>query len=69
MNVRKLDIAEATDPLAVYAQRTDEGPLVVTVDGRPIALVLGLENTDMETVALSNNPKFLSLIERSRRPS
>ena len=26
MNVRKLDIAEATDPLAVYAQRIERGP-------------------------------------------
>jgi prevent-host-death family protein len=66
MSVRTLDITEATEPLAEYAQRVDEGPLVVTVDGRPIAVVVGLDDADLETVALSSNPEFLSIIERSR---
>ena len=64
--VRKLDIAEATESLAEYAQKADEGPLVVTREGQPIALVVRVENADLETVTLSNHPEFLDLIERSR---
>jgi hypothetical protein len=64
--VRKLDIAEATESLAEYAQKADEGPLVVTKGGQPIALVVRVENADLETVALSNHPEFLNIIERSR---
>lgn len=64
--VRKLDIAEATGSLAEYAQKADEGPLIVTREGQPIALVVRVENMDLETVALSNHPDFLDLIERSR---
>jgi prevent-host-death family protein len=66
MSVRKIDIADATEPLARYAKKADEGPVVVTSDGQPIAVVIGVENADLETVAMSNHPKFLALIERSR---
>jgi prevent-host-death family protein len=66
MTVRKVDIAQATEPLSQYARRVDEGPLVVTSGGEPIAVVVGVENADLETVVLSNHPRFLEVIERSR---
>ena len=56
MSVRKVDIAQATEPLARYAQSADEGPLVVTEDGQPIAVVIGVENADLETVAMATTP-------------
>jgi prevent-host-death family protein len=66
MTLRKVDLSDATKPLAQYAQTIDEGPLVVTKDGEPIAVVISVENSDLETVSLSNHPGFLDLIERSR---
>jgi hypothetical protein len=39
---------------------------VVLDHGKPIAAVIGIENADLETVSLSNNPKFLAILERSR---
>ena len=66
MTLRKVELADATEPLARYAQTVDEGPLVVTKDGQPIAVVLSVDNADLETVALSNHPGFLKVIERSR---
>jgi len=66
MTLRIIDITEATRPLAAYAQRADTGPLVVTANGKPIAVVLPIENADTETIALSENPQFLAIIERSR---
>jgi len=66
MTVRKVDIAEATEPLARYAKNAEKGPVVVTSNGQPIAVVVGVENADLETVALSNHPQFLEVIERSR---
>jgi antitoxin (DNA-binding transcriptional repressor) of toxin-antitoxin stability system len=41
--------------------------MVVTANGKPIAALVGIQNADMETVTLSNNPRFLALIERSRQ--
>lgn len=46
--------------------RISSGPLVVTSHGQPVAALVPIENADMETVALSTNPEFLALIERSR---
>ena len=57
---------EATDSLADCARAAAKEPLIVTQEGKPVAILLPLENTDVETVALSSNPKFLELIERSR---
>jgi prevent-host-death family protein len=61
-----LEIASATEPLAKYVEQTERGPVVLTKKGRPVAVIVGLENTDMESVSLANNPEFLAIIERSR---
>ncbi|HEX4959811.1 MAG TPA: hypothetical protein VF173_03160 [Thermoanaerobaculia bacterium] len=56
MTLRRVDIADATEPLAQYAQTIEDGLLVVTQDGQPIAVVMAVENADLETVSLSNHP-------------
>ena len=66
MTARIIEISEATGSLAEYAQHADDGPIVVTANGRPIAVVMAIENADLETISLSQNPQFIDLIERSR---
>jgi prevent-host-death family protein len=66
MTTRTIELAEATQSLAEYAQQVGEGVIIVTSNGRPIAAVVALPNTDAETIALSHNPQFLAMIERSR---
>ena len=66
MTLRTIDIVEATRPLAEYAHHADSETVVVTEKGKPIAVGLSIENADSETISLSENPKFLALIERSR---
>jgi len=66
MNVRTLDVTEAVQPLAEYAQQVDARPVVVTIKGQPVVVVLAIENADLETISLSTNPQFLAIIERSR---
>ncbi len=57
---------KATAPLSEYTAEVGEGPLVVTDQGKPVAVLMSIENADLETVALSTNREFLELIERSR---
>ncbi len=57
---------EATESLARYTEMAESEPVVVTVEGKPVAALMALENTDLESVSLSTNPAFLRLIERSR---
>ncbi|MBM4026213.1 MAG: type II toxin-antitoxin system Phd/YefM family antitoxin [Planctomycetes bacterium] len=58
--------AEAKAPLATYAADVAQEPVIITVNGKPVAALVAIENADLETVSLSTNPAFLTLIERSR---
>ena len=57
---------EATRTLADYASDIQDGPVVVTDHGQPVAALVAIQNADLETVSLSTNGRFLELIERSR---
>ncbi|HJO83469.1 MAG: hypothetical protein QGG34_12475 [SAR202 cluster bacterium] len=61
-----LEMSDATDPLAEYATEVEKEPLILTVDGTPVAALVLVENADPETVTLSTDPGFLAMIERSR---
>jgi prevent-host-death family protein len=67
--MKTLEMAKAKAPLSEYAKNVRKEPLVLTVDGKPVAALVPIENADLETVALSTNPRFLALIERSRHKS
>jgi len=64
--MKTLEMAQATAPLAEYAQDVDKEPVVLTLGGRPVAALVAIENADLETVTLSIHPQFLALVERSR---
>jgi len=64
--MRTLELDEATDSLAEYVRDVGSEPVIVTVDGKPIAALVAIENADLETLTLSTHPEFLALIERSR---
>jgi len=64
--MKTIELVSATAPLSEYAQKVNHEPLILTTDGKPIVALVSVENTDMETAALSYNPKFLAIIERSR---
>jgi len=64
--MKKLDLSKATAPLATYAREVSKEPVIVTIEGKPVAALVAIENADLETVTLSTHPQFLALIERSR---
>jgi antitoxin (DNA-binding transcriptional repressor) of toxin-antitoxin stability system len=64
--MKTLEVAQATAPLADYARDMKNEPLILTMNGTPVAALIPLENADIETVTLSTHPQFLALIERSR---
>jgi antitoxin (DNA-binding transcriptional repressor) of toxin-antitoxin stability system len=64
--MKTIELISATAPLAECARKVNHEPIILTTRGKPIVALVPIENTDMETVALSYNPKFLAIIERSR---
>ncbi len=65
--MKVIEKTDATRPLAEYADEIAAGPLVLTSQGDPVAVLVSIENADLETVSLSTNRKFLGLIERSEK--
>ena len=64
--MKTVEKSEATASLGTYAGHAEDFPIVITDNGQPIAALLPVPNTDVETIALSTDPAFLSLIARSR---
>jgi antitoxin (DNA-binding transcriptional repressor) of toxin-antitoxin stability system len=64
--MKTVEIAEATSPLADYIPGVRTEPLVITDQGTPTAVMLPLDNVDLESITMSTNPEFIALIERSR---
>ena len=64
--MKTIEMTQATAPLAEYAQEISKEPVIVTVDGRPVAALVPISNADSGTVTPSTHPQFLALIEQSR---
>lgn len=65
--MKHLELSKATAPLAQYAKSaTTADPLILTKKGKPVAAVISLKGVDKETLAMSQSPKFLSILDKSR---
>ncbi len=64
--MKTVEVSKATLPLSDYTKEVKKEPVIITKEGRPVAVLVSIPNADIETVSLSNNPKFIALIERSR---
>jgi len=54
----------AFDTCVADAQRQR---VVVTRDGKPVALILGIEGMDQEDLQLASSPKFWEMIDQRRK--
>ena len=64
--MKTVEVAKATLSLSDYTRKVKKEPVIITKGGRPVAALVSITNADIETVSLSNNPRFIALIERSR---
>ncbi|MBI5302205.1 MAG: hypothetical protein HY868_08715 [Chloroflexi bacterium] len=64
--MKTLEMSKATASLAEYARTVKNDPVILTIDGKPVAGLFAIENADAETIALSTNHQFVALIEHSR---
>jgi hypothetical protein len=65
MNVVPLERSKLTLP--EVAELAKAGTVILTRGGKPVVAVKDLSRSDWESVSLANNPKFLAIIEESRR--
>jgi prevent-host-death family protein len=60
-------LAEVKDQLSAYIDSSRESPIVVTRNGKPVALLTPiLGDEDLDRLLLAHDPKFLGLLEAAR---
>jgi antitoxin (DNA-binding transcriptional repressor) of toxin-antitoxin stability system len=64
--MRKSELHEVPAAVQDYIQALGQEPLVITHQGQAIAVLMPLQNADLETVSLSLNPEFIALLQSSK---
>jgi hypothetical protein len=65
--VKVLALEDTTLTVPDLAELVREGPVIVTRNGQPWMTVKDVSGSDWESVSLASNPRFMALIEQSRR--
>src|SRR5207248_991033 len=69
--VRGMKIASVADVkarLSAYLRDSQDGPVVVTRNGKAVAVLLAVTDDDeLERLVLAHSPKFQALLDKSRR--
>jgi prevent-host-death family protein len=61
-------IADVKARLSAYIKESQEGPVVVTRNGKAVAVLLAVTDEDeLERLVLAHSPKFQALLDKSRR--
>lgn len=65
--MRTLDMRKVPAPFLESIRNLGQDPVILTLGKNPIGVFLPVQDADLETVSLSFNPRFLEIIERSKR--
>jgi prevent-host-death family protein len=61
-------VADIKARLSAYLKKSQEGPVIVTRNGKAVAVLLAVTDDDeLERLVLAHSPKFQALLDRSRR--
>src|SRR5438132_10752337 len=61
-------VADVKARLSAYLKESQEGPVVVTRNGKAVAVLLAVTDEDeLERLVLAHSPKFQALLDKSRR--
>ena len=64
--MKTINVRELQRHVRGCVKASQRGRVVVTRHGIPTALIIGVEGTDWETLALQTNPSFWRMIEQRR---
>ncbi|HEV3142884.1 MAG TPA: type II toxin-antitoxin system Phd/YefM family antitoxin [Gemmataceae bacterium] len=61
-------VADIKARLSAYLRASEEGPIVVTRNGKAVGVLLAVSDDDeLERLVLAHSPKFQALLDKSRR--
>jgi hypothetical protein len=67
--MKKMEVAQATNPLEEYARELGNEPLILTDGGRAVAALYPIDDDDLDSLVLSLNPRFQTIVEQARAES
>jgi len=65
--MKAIQLPKELQPFVEFVEAAGEGALVFTEKKQPVAMLVSLRKVDRESLALSTNPEFLSIIEAARQ--
>src|SRR3972149_8328858 len=66
--VKIAPVAEVKAKFSAYLKASEKGPIVVTRNGKAVALLLSVsDEDDVERVVLANSPRFQAILEVARQ--
>ncbi len=61
-------VADVKSRFSAYLKASQEGPVIVTRNGKPVAVLLSMEDEDeLERLILAYSPKFRDLLQKARK--
>jgi prevent-host-death family protein len=61
-------VADVKARLSAYLKESQEGPVIVTRNGKAVAVLLAVTDEDeLERLVLAHSPRFQALLDKSRR--
>jgi hypothetical protein len=64
--MKTIELSTASKPLSAYAEEFDDETVVLTMNGKAIAVVTAIKDIDPESLSLSTNPEFLAIMQNAR---
>ena len=64
--MKSVELDNATAALKDYAEQLTQDPLVLTRDGKAIAALVRIQDSDLESFLVSESPVFKRIVRRSR---
>jgi prevent-host-death family protein len=61
-------VADVKARFSAYLKESQEGPVIVTRNGKAVAVLLAVTDEDeLERLVLAHSPKFQAILDKSRR--
>lgn len=61
-------VAEIKSQLSAFLKASESGPVVVTRNGRPVAVIVGVQDEDeIERLLMAYSPRLQAILEESRK--
>jgi len=61
-------VADVKAKLSGYIKASEEGPIVITKNGKPVALLLAVQDEDeIERMILAYSPKFQNILQTAEK--